>query len=195
MGGMRRTASGGPRPHIDASELEGLALECPEGCAYCCLCPPELEGAELEHFRSSRPGSVERRWESMHLALQGGSGACVVLSGGRCMDYARRPFHCRAFPVRVHFSYRAQACANLSCRGVIPLPPEGSGVSKGELGSPRRGRPEIVRARASLPSSRRLPLSTGNREGLREDGDHRLKPVVAHPFLPGLRAGASRRSS
>ncbi|MGQ9583687.1 MAG: pyruvate carboxylase subunit B, partial [Thermoplasmatota archaeon] len=47
---------------------------------------------------------------------------------------------------------------------VIPPLPEGGGVSEGELGSPRRGRPEVVRARTSLPSSRSQPLSTGNHE-------------------------------
>ncbi|MEM2870063.1 MAG: YkgJ family cysteine cluster protein [Thermoplasmata archaeon] len=116
---------------LDRSELEGLVLDCPESCAYCCLCPPELLNSELERFLSLRPNAVERRWGSFHLALQGGQGACTLLKDRRCQDYGGRPFHCRAFPIRVHFLYRVQACAILSCRGIRgggwSLPPAQAG--------------------------------------------------------------------
>jgi len=106
--------------NLDSSELEGLKFRCLEGCAYCCLCPPEVAGRELEHFRRTRPSAVEDADGSPHLALQGGAGGCVLLKARRCTDYGNRPFHCRAFPLRVHLLDRVQACANLSCRGIQP---------------------------------------------------------------------------
>lgn len=103
---------------LDRSELEGLGFRCVEGCAYCCLCPPEVAGRELEHFRRAHPADIEDLDGSPHLALQGGAGGCALLKDRRCKDYDRRPFHCRAFPLRVHLLDRVQSCANLSCRGI-----------------------------------------------------------------------------
>lgn len=105
-------------PPVDVSELEGLRFRCIDGCAYCCLCPPELTGGDREYFRRARPAAVEERDGSAQLALQGGAGGCALLRDRRCTDYDRRPFHCRAFPLRVHFLDRVQACANNSCRGI-----------------------------------------------------------------------------
>jgi Fe-S-cluster containining protein len=104
--------------NVDRSELEGLRFQCIDGCAYCCLCPPELTGGDREYFRGAHPAAVEEGDGSFQLALQGGSGACALLRDRRCTDYDRRPFHCRAFPLRVHFLDRIQSCANLSCRGI-----------------------------------------------------------------------------
>jgi len=103
---------------VDRSELECLRFRCLDGCAYCCLCPPEVAGRELEHFRSARPEVLEEADGSPHIRLQGGAGGCALLRDRRCTDYGRRPFHCRAFPLRVHFLDRVQCCANLSCRGI-----------------------------------------------------------------------------
>lgn len=115
--------------NVDRSELEGLGFQCIDGCAYCCLCPPELTGKDRDHFRGAHSAAVEEVDGSLQLALQGGSGGCAILKDRRCTDYDRRPFHCRAFPLRVHFLDRVQACANLSCRGIVP----GKGQPLGEL--------------------------------------------------------------
>jgi Fe-S-cluster containining protein len=103
---------------VDSTELEGKRFSCIPGCAYCCLCPPEVSGGEKDHFLKNHPGTVEDLDGTPHLALQGGAGGCSLLSSRLCRDYGHRPFHCRAFPLRVHLSYRVQACANLSCRGI-----------------------------------------------------------------------------
>lgn len=103
---------------VESAELVGKRFRCIPGCAYCCLCPPEVSGPELEYFQKAHPGAVEDLQGTPHIALQGGTGGCTLLASRRCTDYGRRPFHCRAFPIRVHFSYRVQACANLSCRGI-----------------------------------------------------------------------------
>jgi Fe-S-cluster containining protein len=103
---------------IDSAELEGKRFSCLSGCAYCCLCPPEVSGIERDYFLKNHPGAVEDLDGTPHLALQGGAGGCALLSSRRCRDYGQRPFHCRAFPLRVHLSWRVQACANLSCRGI-----------------------------------------------------------------------------
>jgi Fe-S-cluster containining protein len=103
---------------IDSAELEGKRFSCITGCAYCCLCPPEVSGGEREYLQQNHPGAVEDMEGTPQLALQGGAGGCALLSSRRCRDYEHRPFHCRAFPIRVHLSWRVQACANLSCRGI-----------------------------------------------------------------------------
>ena len=103
---------------VDSAELEGKRFSCIPGCAYCCLCPPEVSGVEKDHFLKDHTSAVEDQDGTPHLALQGGAGGCALLSSRRCRDYEHRPFHCRAFPLRVHLSYRVQACANLSCRGI-----------------------------------------------------------------------------
>jgi len=104
--------------HVDSAELEGLKFRCIDGCAYCCLCPPELTGKDRDYFGGAHPAAVEERDGTSQLALQGGAGGCALLKDRRCTDYEQRPFHCRAFPVRVHLLDRVQACANLSCRGI-----------------------------------------------------------------------------
>jgi hypothetical protein len=104
--------------NVDRSELDGLKFQCIDGCAYCCLCAPELTGKDREYFRGAHPAAVEEVEGSLQLALQGGSGGCKLLKDRRCTDYERRPFHCRAFPLRVHFLDRVQSCANFSCRGI-----------------------------------------------------------------------------
>jgi Fe-S-cluster containining protein len=104
--------------NIDRGELECLRFRCLDNCAYCCLCPPELTGRDREYFRGAHPAAVEEEDGSFQLGLQGGSGACALLKERRCADYDRRPFHCRAFPLRLHLLDRVQACANLSCRGI-----------------------------------------------------------------------------
>lgn len=104
---------------IERRELEGLSLRCLDGCAYCCLCPAEVFGADRTHFSKEHSGALEDLDGTPHIGLQGESGACKLLRGRRCLDYTHRPFHCRAFPLRVHMSYRVQACANLSCRGIV----------------------------------------------------------------------------
>ncbi len=116
-------------PFIDRSEIDGLGFRCIDGCAYCCLCPPELTGPDREYFRRAHPSAVEEQDGSAQLALQGGAGGCSLLLGRRCTDYENRPFHCRAFPLRVHFLDRVQCCANFSCRGIDV----GKGAPLGEL--------------------------------------------------------------
>ena len=103
---------------VESAELVGKRFRCIPGCAYCCLCPPEVSGDEREYFLKNHPGAVEDTDGTPHLALQGGAGGCSLLSLRQCQDYGHRPFHCRAFPLRVHLSFRVQACSNLSCRGV-----------------------------------------------------------------------------
>jgi len=103
---------------VDSAELEGKFFGCLPGCAYCCLCPPEISESERGYFLKNHPDALEEMDGLHQLALQGGAGGCHLLSSRRCRDYGRRPFHCRAFPIRVHMSWRVQACANLSCRGI-----------------------------------------------------------------------------
>jgi len=103
---------------VDSAELEGKRFRCLPGCAYCCLCPPEVSGGERDYFLKAHPGALEDLEGTPHIALQGGAGGCALLGSRRCKDYEHRPFHCRAFPLRVHFSFQVQACANFSCRGI-----------------------------------------------------------------------------
>jgi Fe-S-cluster containining protein len=103
---------------VDSSELDGKRFSCIPGCAYCCLCPPEISEIERGYFQKNHPEALEDVDGKHQLALQGGAGGCSLLSLRQCQDYGHRPFHCRAFPLRVHLSYRVQACANLSCRGI-----------------------------------------------------------------------------
>ena len=115
---MQGHAGAGIASGLDSTELDGRLFACLPGCAYCCLCPPEITHAERSYFLDNHPGALEQIDGKHQLALQGGTGGCSLLSFRRCRDYGHRPFHCRAFPIRVHMSWRVQACANLSCRGV-----------------------------------------------------------------------------
>ncbi|MFO1533009.1 MAG: YkgJ family cysteine cluster protein [Thermoplasmatota archaeon] len=64
-----------------------------------------------------------RQGPTLHLAFQGGCGACTLLSRRMCTAYEDRPAHCRYFPFHVYFGRRTEAYVNRSCRGVEPLAP------------------------------------------------------------------------
>ena len=116
----------------EASELSGLGLDCPKGCAYCCLCPPGLLDGEVDRivgacedckaaFGKDRIGDSEQA-----VQVQGDRGACSFLEDRRCKVYASRPHFCRQYPVMVYSGWRVQLSAIRSCRGVVPM-----GTAKG----------------------------------------------------------------
>ncbi len=116
----------------EASELSGLGLDCPKGCAYCCLCPPGLLDGEVDRivgacedckaaFGKDRIGDSEQA-----VQVQGDRGACSFLDDRRCKVYASRPHFCRQYPVMVYSGWRVQLSAIRSCRGLVPM-----GTAKG----------------------------------------------------------------
>jgi|GEM_PF-5792543 len=122
----------------EASELSGLGLDCPKGCAYCCLCPPGLLDGEVERivgacddckaaFGKDRIGDSENA-----VQVQGDRGACSFLEDHRCKVYLSRPHFCRQYPVMVYSGWRVQLSAIRSCRGVVPM-----GTAKGAKDKPR----------------------------------------------------------
>lgn len=113
---------------MDTAELHGLRYRCLEDCGFCCTFTAEVSAPELARLRSSFPSlPVTRSGEMMLLGLQGGCGACTLLSNRRCTAYEARPAHCRYFPFHVYFGRRTQAYVNRSCRGVEEAP--GSNLS------------------------------------------------------------------
>jgi len=111
-----------PRPvdnPVQASELEGLSFRCLEGCGFCCTFPPEVAKGELARLRARFPSlPLVRKGGVQRLALQGGCGACTLLSRRACTAYAERPAHCRYFPFHVYFGRRTEVYVDRSCRGV-----------------------------------------------------------------------------
>jgi Fe-S-cluster containining protein len=116
----------------EASELSGLGLDCPKGCAFCCLCPPGLLDGEVDRivgacedckaaFGKDRMGDSEQA-----VQVQGDRGACSFLEDHRCKVYASRPHFCHQYPVMVYSGWRVQLSAIRSCRGVVPM-----GITKG----------------------------------------------------------------
>jgi Fe-S-cluster containining protein len=114
---------------IDLSELDGKSFECIDGCGLCCLCQPEVSESELRLIGADprrAAGLTNERIDGARtpqpsaVMLQGGQGACHFLRSRRCQIYEIRPRFCRQFPVHVHVSWRVQANANFSCRGITP---------------------------------------------------------------------------
>jgi len=109
----------------EASDLKGLALDCPPGCAYCCLCPPGLldgeacalvgacEGAN-GYLGEDRIGDSDKA-----VKVRGDRGACSFLEKARCTVYQARPHFCRQYPVMVYSGWRLQVSAIRSCRGLV----------------------------------------------------------------------------
>jgi Fe-S-cluster containining protein len=108
---------------MDLAELKGVAFRCLEGCGFCCTFAPEVAHDELARLRHRFPAlPVARSGEGMRLALQGGCGACTLLSRRACTAYGERPAHCRYFPFHLYFGRRTEACLDRSCRGVADQP-------------------------------------------------------------------------
>lgn len=109
---------------MDTRELRGLRYRCLEGCGFCCTFTPEVAHDELARLRQAFPRLPVVRSEggSLHLAFQGGCGACTLLSRRACTAYDLRPAHCRYFPFHVYFGRRTEAYVNRTCRGVEPDP-------------------------------------------------------------------------
>jgi Fe-S-cluster containining protein len=108
---------------VHAAELSGLTYRCLEGCGFCCTFTPEVAHDELSRLRGRFPElSVVREGERLHVAFQGGCGACTLLSRRRCTAYEDRPAHCRYFPFHVYFGRRTEVYVNRSCRGVAAAP-------------------------------------------------------------------------
>lgn len=109
----------------EASELSGLALDCPGACAYCCLCPPGLLDGEVDGIVSACEDCAsalgkDRIGDSEHaVQVQGGRGACAFLADRRCKVYEARPHFCRQYPVMVYAGWRLQLSAIRSCRGLV----------------------------------------------------------------------------
>jgi len=98
--------------------------KCLEGCAFCCLCEPEVPNEELSFFLSDEKlkSAVQKKFaDGEHkyvLKLRNGHGACIFLENKRCKIYEKRPLYCRLYPFQRHLSTRLQITANLSCRGL-----------------------------------------------------------------------------
>ena len=104
-------------------ELRGHSFACIEECGFCCTFTPEVEEAELQRLRRGFPAlPVVRADDRVHLAFQGGCGACTLLKARRCTAYEERPAHCRYFPFHVYFGEEAEAVVNYTCRGVARDP-------------------------------------------------------------------------
>ncbi|MFO1534422.1 MAG: YkgJ family cysteine cluster protein [Thermoplasmatota archaeon] len=109
---------------METGELRGLRYRCLEGCGFCCTFTPEVAHDELARLRQAFPKLPVARGEAggLHLAFQGGCGACTLLSRRACTAYGLRPAHCRYFPFHVYFGRRTEAYVNRTCRGVEPDP-------------------------------------------------------------------------
>lgn len=105
---------------MDARELRGLRYRCLEGCGFCCTFTPEVAHDELARLRQAFPKLPVVRGDggTLHLAFQGGCGACTLLSRRACTAYDLRPAHCRHFPFHVYFGRRTEVYVNRTCRGV-----------------------------------------------------------------------------
>ena len=108
----------------DASLLKGLSLKCLDGCAYCCLCMPEIMAKEEEFFTKTHPKALFGEYvphsgrRSQNVILQGEAGACYFLKNRKCTIYAQRPQMCRQYPISIYLSRRIQPTPILSCRGL-----------------------------------------------------------------------------
>ncbi|MES2155762.1 MAG: YkgJ family cysteine cluster protein [bacterium] len=106
------------------SELKGLAFRCLDDCGFCCTFTPEVAHDELSRLRAKFPELPIARdapQAPLHIAFQGGCGACTLLARRKCTAYEDRPAHCRYFPFHVYFGRRTEVYVNRSCRGVGPV--------------------------------------------------------------------------
>jgi Fe-S-cluster containining protein len=101
-----------------------VRYRCLEGCGFCCTFTPEVAHDELARLRKAFPRLPVARGEGggLHIAFQGGCGACTLLSRRACTAYDLRPAHCRYFPFHVSFGRRTEVVVNRTCRGVEPDP-------------------------------------------------------------------------
>lgn len=134
-------------------ELEGLRYRCLENCGFCCTFTAQVSALELGVLRTKFPTlPVTRSGDMTLLGLQGGCGACTLLSNRACTAYNERPAHCRYFPFHLYFGRRTEVYVNRSCRGVEVAP--GSTLATeyqshiGAAASPFRMRREQERADA-----------------------------------------------
>lgn len=110
----------------DKTMLKGLSLKCLDGCAYCCLCPPEVMSQERDFFERNQPGAlsetemVHSGRRSQSIKLRGNIGACNFLKDKRCTLYEHRPHMCQQYPISIYVSRRIQPTPILSCRGLAP---------------------------------------------------------------------------
>lgn len=108
-----------------ASELEGHAFACLEGCGFCCTFQPEVSRRELALLRARlapRAVPVVVGEGRSYLGLQNKCGACTLLARRACQAYDLRPAHCRYFPFHVHFGEAPEVYVNYACRGVERAP-------------------------------------------------------------------------
>ncbi len=108
---------------MQTAELSGLTFRCLEDCGFCCTFTPEVGHDELARLRSKFPELPVARdgpQAPLHIAFQGGCGACTLLARRKCTAYEERPAHCRYFPFHVYFGRRTEVYVNRSCRGVDP---------------------------------------------------------------------------
>jgi len=110
---------------VHKAELQGLSFRCLEDCGFCCTFTPEVAHDELSRLRAKFPELPVVRdapQAPLHIAFQGGCGACTLLARRQCTAYEERPAHCRYFPFHVYFGRRTEVYVNRSCRGVAPAP-------------------------------------------------------------------------
>lgn len=107
-------------PAVDLTEAEGKTFACLEGCGYCCLCSPEVEGGALNVFMMDPAlrTAIVPSGGTHRLMLQSESGACRFLKDRSCTIYEKRPRYCSSFPFHIHCGTRAQVNVDLSCRGL-----------------------------------------------------------------------------
>jgi Fe-S-cluster containining protein len=106
---------------IASSELAGLLFACLDDCGFCCTFTPQVTEGELARLRRGLPTiPIARERGVMHIAFQGGCGACSLLKARKCTAYEDRPAHCRYFPFHVYFGRRTEVYVNRTCRGVEP---------------------------------------------------------------------------
>ncbi|MCX8174509.1 MAG: YkgJ family cysteine cluster protein [Thermoplasmata archaeon] len=149
---------------------------CLDGCAFCCLCEPEIPDEELATFLSDenlKPMVLRKFADGEYkyvIKLKNRHGACSFLQERKCTIYSARPLYCRLYPFQRHLSTRLQITANLSCRGLW----ENSGENPRTVASALLpGEKKIARIAGQLKERYRETI-----EGMEEDGVYIAQPEV-----------------
>jgi Fe-S-cluster containining protein len=168
---------------VDTSELQGLSFECLEGCGFCCTFTPEVRHDELSRLRARFPSlPIVRQGPTLHLAFQGGCGACTLLAQRKCTGYEDRPAHCRYFPFHVYFGRRTEAYVNRTCRGVASAPANLDAAFASQVMGVARPT-EVVEREREARKVHQAFMAKAREADVWGDVDLALQTAVAHPWF------------